>query len=407
MICNKTISLRIFTWIISPGLLLLSLIAASAFADDKIGLDLEWRPITGVPSPPPPVPEKIRLYVDAEPGGAGIRILNIAPKFYQGMELTPGRYHVEVSARGFVTHREWVPVSGDGERRVAVSLRRISVKSEPARVRPVSPPPAARGEKVETVTVNGVSFKMVRIPDGEFMMGSPSGEPGRDSDEKRHRVRISKSFFLGETEVTQGLWRAVMGSNPSYFKNCGDKCPVEQVSWKDCREFIGKLNRLVPGGGFRLPTEAEWEYAARAGSRGAIYAGVMKILGKNNAPALDPIAWYGGNSCVSYSGGRDCSGWPEKQISCGSCGTHLVGRKKPNAFGLYDMIGNVLEWCGDWYGDYPSGSVTDPTGPSSGSDRVLRGGSWGSIARGCRSADRYRDDPGIRDGYYGFRLARF
>jgi formylglycine-generating enzyme required for sulfatase activity len=374
MICNKTISLRIFTWVIFPGLLLLSLIAASASADDKIGLDLEWRPITGVKKAPPPVPQKSRLYVDAEPGGAGIRILNIAPKFYQGMELTPGRYHVEVSARGFVTHREWVPVSGDGERRVAVSLRRISVKSEPARMRPVSPPPPARGEKVETVTVSGVSFKMVRIPAGEFRMGSPSGEPGRYSNEKQHRVRISKSFFLGETEVTQGLWRAVMGSNPSYFKNCGNNCPVEQVSWKDCQEFIRKLNRLVSGGGFRLPTEAEWEYACRGGTKGAY------------AEDLDAMGWYDGNS-----GSK----------------THAVATKQPNGWGLYDMHGNVWEWCRDWYGDYPTGLVTDPTGASSGSFRVLRGGSWYDLARLCRSANRYWSGPDYRIGILGFRLARF
>ena len=399
MICNKTISLRIFTWVIFPGLLLLSLIATPASADDKIGLDLEWRPISGVKKAPPPAPQKSRLYVDAEPGGAGIRILNIGPKFYQGMELTPGRYHVEVSARGFETKKEWVSVSGDGERRVPVTLRRIIVKSEPARVRPVSPPPPARGEKVEIVTVNGVSFKMVRIPAGEFMMGSPSGEPGRDGDEKQHRVRISKSFFLGETEVTQGLWRAVMGSNPSYFKNCGNNCPVEKVSWKDCQEFIRKLNRLVSGGGFRLPTEAEWEYACRGGTKGA-YAG-----------NLDAMGWYGNNSGDKRMDAlalwqNDKKTYVKKILENG-CRTHPAGRKNANGWGLYDMHGNVWEWCQDWYGDYPSGSETDPTGPSSGSDRVLRGGSWVNFARYCRSANRFRYDPEGRNWLYGFRLARF
>jgi len=298
MICNKTISLRIFTWVIFPGLLLLSLIAASASADDKIGLDLEWRPITGVKKAPPP----------------------------------------------------------------------------------------ARGEKVETFTVNGVSFKMARIPAGEFMMGSPSGELGRDSDEKRHRVRISKSFFLGETEVTQGLWRTVMGSNPSSFKNCGNNCPVEQVSWKDCQEFIRKLNRLVSGGGFRLPTEAEWEYAARAGSNSAFANGGISETGCGHDRKLDAMGWYCGNS------GKK---------------THPVGGKKPNAWGLYDMHGNVYEWCQDWKGNYPSGSVTDPTGPSSGSDRVLRGGSWDYYAGYCRSALRNGDGPDYRGRRFGFRLARF
>jgi len=206
--------------------------------------------------------------------------------------------------------------------------------------------------------------------------------------------------------VTQGLWKAVMGSNPSEFSNCGDDCPVEQVSWNDCQAFIGKLNGMVSGGNFRLPTEAEWEYACRAGSTTAIYTGPMRIVGKNNSPELDPIAWYGGNSCVNYAGGYDCSGWREKQMSCGRCGTHPVGRKQPNAWGLYDTIGNVWEWCEDWKGDYPSRSVTDPTGPSSGSRRVIRGGCWLNNARDCRSALRRSGAPDVRGHDLGFRLAR-
>ena len=260
-------------------------------------------------------------------------------------------------------------------------------------------------DRVKTFRVKGVSFRMIRIPAGEFMMGSPSNEKGRDDDEKQHRVRITRPFYMGETEVTQGLWKAVMGDNPSRFKSCGDDCPVEKVSWNDCQKFISKLNSLVPRGRFRLPTEAEWEYACRAGSRTAIYTGNLKILGKNNSPELDPIAWYGGNSCVNYSGGWDCSGWPEKQVSCARCGTHAVAGKKPNSFGLYDMIGNVWEWCQDWYDDYPSGQVSDPAGPSSGSARVLRGGSWDDLTRYCRSAIRFRYDPGYRDNNLGFRLA--
>ncbi len=223
-----------------------------------------------------------------------------------------------------------------------------------------------------TFTIKGVSFKMVRIPAGEFMMGSPSHEPGRDNDERQHRVRISQDFWLGETEVTQGLWKAVTGNNPSYFKSCGDDCPVENVSWNDCQEFIRRLNNAVRGVRFRLPTEAEWEYACRAGTTGP-YAG-----------HLDAMGWYDKNS------GRS---------------THGSGQKRPNAWGLYDMHGNVWEWCQDWYGDYPSGYLNDPTGPPSGSDRVLRGGSWRSLARYCRSASRHRADPADRDGNLGFRLA--
>jgi len=230
------------------------------------------------------------------------------------------------------------------------------------------------GGQVTTFTVKGVSFKMVRIPAGEFMMGSPSNEPGRDSDEgPQHRVRISRDFWLGQTEVTQGLWKAVMGSNPSYFKNCGDDCPVEQVSWNDCQEFIRKLNGMVSGGNFRLPTEAEWEYACRAGTTGP-YAG-----------DLDATGWYDKNS-----GSR----------------TQRVGQKKPNAWGIYDMHGNVWEWCQDWKAEYPSGSVTDPTGPSSGSYRVYRGGSWYDNAVFCRSANRNGYAPVARDFHLGFRLVR-
>jgi formylglycine-generating enzyme required for sulfatase activity len=320
-------------------------------------------------------PKTGRLFVDAVPSGAQVKVLNIAPRFTQGMELDPGRYQVEVSATGHETKREWVEIEEGEDKTVAF---RLSAVQAPSSREPSGRESGAGASK--TFTVSGVSFKMIRIPAGEFMMGSPSSEPGRGNDETQHRVRITKDYWLGETEVTQGLWKAVMGSNPSRFSSCGDDCPVEQVSWNDCREFIGRLNSMVPGGRFRLPTEAEWEYGARAGTTEAIYRGSMRILGDNNCPELDPIAWYGGNSCVNYSGGWDCSGWKEKQYSCSSCGTHPVGKKRANQWGLYDMIGNVWEWCEDWYGNYPSGSVTDPTGPSSGSLRVLRGGSWNDSA---------------------------
>ncbi len=196
-----------------------------------------------------------------------------------------------------------------------------------------------------------------------------------------------------------------MGNEPSEFKNCGDNCPVETVSWDDVQVFIEKLNEMEGSNEFRLPTEAEWEYACRAGSATALCNGPIEILGDNNAPALDGIAWYGGNSCVEYDNGYNCSGWKEKQKKCSKCGIHPVGQKTPNAWGLYDMIGNVWEWCGDWYDkDYPSGSVTDPTGPVKGSRRVLRGGSWDYFARICRSAYRRRITPALRSRFNGFRL---
>ena len=221
-------------------------------------------------------------------------------------------------------------------------------------------------------TVNGVTFKMIAVEGGTFQMGS--NDAGSDSDEQPvHQVTLS-SFSIGETEVTQELWQAVMGSNPSYFK--GNKLPVETVSWNDCQTFITKLNELT-GKTFRLPTEAEWEYAARGGnqSKGYIYSGSITI---------DDVAWYNSNS---------------------SGATHPVAQKVPNELGIYDMSGNVWERCQDWYGNYSSASQTNPTGPTSGSDRVERGGSWGEDARSCRVANRYDNDPTSTSSSLGFRLA--
>ena len=226
----------------------------------------------------------------------------------------------------------------------------------------------------ETFTVNGVSFTMVAVEGGTFTMGcTGEQENDCDSDERpAHQVTVS-NFYMGETEVTQELWKAVMGSNPSYFK--GDNLPVETVSCDDCQEFIKKLNELT-GKKFRLPTEAEWEYAARGGSKSKGY----KYSGSNT---LGDVAWYDGNS-----GSK----------------THPVKTKRANELGLYDMSGNVWEWCSDWYGGYSSDAQTNPKGAASGSGRVLRGGSWFSYERNCRVSDRSDYYPGNRDCYNGFRL---
>jgi formylglycine-generating enzyme required for sulfatase activity len=264
----------------------------------------------------------------------------------------------------------------------------------------------------------GISFRL--IPAGTFTMGNPMSEldnmvaAGIDrrygEREKEHRVILTQPFYCGTHEVTQGQWQQVMGKNPSHFTSAGQDAPVEQVNWNDCQWFLQKLCQLegVPNGTFRLLTEAEWEYACRAGTEKLLYNGDLVIKGLYNSPALDPIAWYGGNSGVNYQGAYDSSYWKEKQYRHFQAGTHPVGEKKCNAFGLHDMIGNVWEWCQDWYQDrddgYPSGSFTDPSGPRSGIGCVHRGGSWISYARSCRSAYRWRFTPDFRNHDLGLRL---
>lgn len=225
------------------------------------------------------------------------------------------------------------------------------------------------------MTLNGnVIFKMIAVEGGTFQMGATS-EQGSDafSDESPvHSVTLS-DYYIGEMEVTQELWQAVMGSNPSYFS--GSQKPVEKVSWNDCQEFITKLNNLT-GKNFRLPTEAEWEYAARGGNKSKGY----KYSGSNT---IGNVAWYTENS-----GSK----------------THYVKTKQANELGIYDMSGNVWEWCQDWDGSYSSGSQTNPTGPTSGSRRVLRGGSWDLSARSCRVSNRNGGDPDYGFNSNGFRL---
>ena len=228
--------------------------------------------------------------------------------------------------------------------------------------------------KIKTFYANGVPFDMVEVRGGTFRMGATS-EQGRDSldnEKPVHSVTLS-GYYIGKTEVTQALWKAVMGINPSRFK--GDYLPVENVSWDDCQEFIRKLNSMT-GQNFRLPTEAEWEFACRGGnnSRGYKYSGSNYI---------DNVAWYDGNS-----GGE----------------THPVATKSSNELGIYDMSGNVWEWCSDRYAGYSSGAQTNPKGPYDGSYRVVRGGSCDYYARCCRSSHRGNGNPARRDRDHGLRL---
>ena len=253
-----------------------------------------------------------------------------------------------------------------------------------------------------SITVRKATMRLRWIPSGRFLMGSPEKEAGRYEEEgPQHEVTIERGFWMFATPCTQELWEAVMGDNPSRFRS--PTRPVEKVSWDDCQDFVKRLNGRLEGLVLSLPSEAQWEYACRAGTEAATYAGDMKILGENNVPVLDGIAWYGGNCGVEFDlpSGEDVSVWPEKQHAFERGGTRPVGLKRPNAWGLYDMLGNVWEWCADEYRRYGS----DASQRSA--DRVLRGGSWNDDARHVRAACRYGYDPGHRNDDIGFRCAEF
>jgi hypothetical protein len=247
----------------------------------------------------------------------------------------------------------------------------------------------------------------VRIAPGVFTMGSPAGELGRIAEEVQHQVTITRAFLMKTTEVTQAEWQAVMGNNPSWFnpglfanRTCVGNCPVETVSWTEAVDYVNRLsdaaglarcydaNRAFAGLGclgYRLPTEAEWEYAARAGTQTAYHTGVNTQTNCNNDPNLNLAGWYCGNAANT---------------------THPVAQKQVNAWGLYDMHGNVWEWVQDWYAAYPAGAAADPIGPAAGDRRVCRGGSWANDARDERAASRTPLRPFFNFNNVGFRPAR-
>lgn len=298
--------------------------------------------------------------------------------------------------------------------------------------------------------VPALGLVLVPIPAGEFVMGSPDSEPGHVVNEAPlTHVILPHAFWLGKYEVTYGQWKALMGTelltqarlmladDALYFLggrertvrdriglskdanprdaigNMDDELPMYWVNWDEATEFCRRLTeaerkagRLPAGYEYRLPTEAEWEYASRAGTTTATYAGDIDIKGARNAPVLDAIAWYAGNSSVGYSGkGWDTTDWEGKQYPGGDAGPRAVGTRRPNAWGLYDMLGNVNEWCRDWFGQLPGGTVSAPRGPTTGVLRVIRGGSWFNNARGARAANRDWSKPGRRFYGLGFRVA--
>ena len=256
----------------------------------------------------------------------------------------------------------------------AVAIQQSSVTQPTVAQQPVVRPTVVNSNNISIPVKDGISIDMVRVEAGTFTMGAtPEMENPWDGEKPTHQVTLTNDYYIGKYEVTQALWKAVMGKNPSDFK--GDNLPVEKVSWDDCQEFISKLNRIT-GKTFRLPTEAEWEYAARGGKKSRGY----QYSGSNN---LSDVAWYVGNS------------WSK---------THAVGSKQANELGIYDMSGNVWEWCQDWYGKYSSSSHTNPTGANSGSDRVFRGGGWDISARFCRSSYRYFITPDDHCNFLGLRL---
>jgi formylglycine-generating enzyme required for sulfatase activity len=339
--------------------------------------------------------------------GADYLVTGEVVRFGEALRVVLNLYDTRTAAL-LVSTRASARVIAGLERTVQEAGRALFARLAPAGARAEQPVDAGR---------------YVRIEPGEFMAGSPANEPGRRRHEARNHVRIGRAYLMKSTEVTQGEWRALMGTDPSRFDGCGHDCPVERVNWfdavawlnaasaaegltacyaaKGCKgtpgagDYVCAQVRSVGGcDGYRLPTRAEWGYAARAGAKGALPSGAMRRLGRYNAPELDRFAWYGGNSAVTYPGGAPCGGWVERQYPADRCGPHPVGRKAANAWGLLDMLGNVAEWTETGTGGGASGV------------RWHRGGAWRSPAAAARLAAMAQAAPTLRDAAVGFRPVR-
>ena len=293
--------------------------------------------------------------------------------------LPVGQHYFVVACNGYESEEGMVKLKASAPSNLQITLTKEATAIQQSTVsqpivaqQPVVQPTVTNSDNISIPVKDGISIDMVRVEAGTFTMGAtPEMENPLEHEKPTHKVTLTNDYYIGKYEVTQALWKAVMGKNPSEFK--GESLPVEKVSWNDCQKFIGKLNSIT-GKKFRLPTEAEWEYAARGGkkSRGFQYSGSSN---------LSDVAWYKDNS---------------------NSKPHTVGSKQANELGIYDMSGNVWEWCQDWKGSYSSSSQVNPTGAASGSGRVIRGGGW--RATGCYSSYRSYNEPGNRSGNLGLRL---
>jgi len=319
------------------------------------------------------------LSITSTPAGATVYVddkkKGITPLSLEG--LSKGSKTVRVEKPGYSSWKDEVVVEPGQTAQFSLELEK-----EPVPVVVELKTELKHGDRYR----NSLGMEFVYIAPGRFKMGSPSTEPQRSDNETLHEVELTRGYYIQTAEVTQGQWQAVMGSNPSNFKDCGSDCPVENVSYEDIEKYIIQLNQKEKKE-YSLPTEAQWEYAARAGKQTPFSFGAC--LG------TDQANYDGNNPLTGCSKGE----YREKTVK--------VKSFAPNAWGIYDMHGNVWEWCRDWYGEYPTGFVKDPEGPlkpTKDSDRVLRGGGWYDGARNCRSANRGRSTPGSRYTHVGFRL---
>jgi formylglycine-generating enzyme required for sulfatase activity len=337
-----------------------------------------------------------RLFVNAQPAPSTIRILNIKPPFRQGIELEPGRYYLEVSADGFKTAGRWVNLAAGEDHTETIELDKLV--------------------KLDEAITNSLGMRFILIRPGGFTMGSPAGESGRLNDETQHHVRLTMRYFMQSTEVTMGQFKKFVESTDyeteaekaggcwtagdgrrwtqtpgTSWQNPGladmeENLPVMCVTWNDAAAFAQWLSRKERRT-YRLPTEAEWEYAGRAGLSTPFSTGRCLSTDEANYGRIGPAY----KRCTTVFG--NTRGRPVN-----------VGSLTPNPWKLHNIHGNVSEWCRDWYGRYPSGRVTNPTGPGSGTERVMRGGHWQADAAGCRSARRWRFPPNLASDAVGFRL---